>query len=263
MPVLDKSRKIGLSEGQHIPSSSAAVKPAGGQWQRLGLLGLDLDITTKNTSSLPAKRLSNILWNKNIDKANEALHTDFIQGIQSGLLDPTSYGKYTLQDAVYCYQAAETVEVAQIKAEDENDILMVNFLTARKDMMKEYASSILEDWHLNDPTAIKLGEAVRTYITLGRNVAETKHPFYLLVAMLPCSMLWSWLATEIQSGISDTNVYSSWIKKNLIGNRTGGSLVGFIDVYAEKYQLDLNELEIIYRGAMDSEVRFFSSATRV
>ena len=37
--------------------------------------------------------LSEWLWEENLPEANKALNTGFIQGIKSGLLDPTDYGE--------------------------------------------------------------------------------------------------------------------------------------------------------------------------
>ncbi len=43
------------------------------------------------------------LFSESMDLANEALDTQFIQGIKAGTLDPTVYGGYTVQDAAYVY----------------------------------------------------------------------------------------------------------------------------------------------------------------
>ena len=43
------------------------------------------------------------IFDINDDVAKRALETKFIQGIKTGRLDPTEYGGYTVQDAIYCY----------------------------------------------------------------------------------------------------------------------------------------------------------------
>ena len=56
----------------------------------------------------PAKRqdtesLADKLFESSLDVANATLGTEFIQGIKTGTLDPTCYGGYTVQDAVYVH----------------------------------------------------------------------------------------------------------------------------------------------------------------
>ncbi|XP_030844031.1 uncharacterized protein LOC100892956 [Strongylocentrotus purpuratus] len=199
--------------------------------------------------------LTEFLWNISQVQAQEALNTDFIQGIKSGLLDPTNYGGYTVQDAVYCDNATGCYEKAESKATDED---LKKFIAARIESYAEYTEIMFKEWYIKHPKGISMGDAAASYSEFELDVATTEEPFYLLIAMLPCEKLWGWLAQEIKSGINDTNVYSFWIQDNLPGSHT---LANYIDENAEKFKVDLKKAMKIYKDGMQCEVDFFTSGT--
>ena len=57
----------------------------------------------------------------------------------------------------------------------------------------------MEQWHIVDPSGIKLGAACENYVNHERNVATTMDPIYLVVAMIPCVKLWPWLGQQIEA----------------------------------------------------------------
>ncbi|XP_022093498.1 uncharacterized protein LOC110980809 [Acanthaster planci] len=201
------------------------------------------------------KELSEWLWESSQVQAQLALHTKFIQGIKSGLLDPTDYGGYTVQDAVYCSNATTYYGIAEDKSQDE---IMKAFIQSRVKSYTSYTKVMFKQWHIRDPSGVAMGAAAASYSAFEKGVAENCEPIYLLIAMLPCEKLWEWLAEQIQSGISETNVYSFWITDNLGGS---SKLAHFIDAYADEYGVDLQKAKDIYHGAMQGEVNFFASAT--
>ncbi|XP_022093516.1 uncharacterized protein LOC110980819 [Acanthaster planci] len=202
------------------------------------------------------KELSEWLWDGSQVQAKEALNTEFIQGIKSGLLDPTDYGGYTVQDAVYCYNATTYYLTAAGKT---SDLAMSKFIQGRIDSYKSYTQTMFDEWHIRDPTGVSMGTAAASYSAYEKHVAETNDPIYLLIAMLPCDQLWGWLAEQIKSGISDKNVYSFWIEDNLPQHKS--KLAEFIDANAHYYEVFWPEAKVIYQRAMQGEVDFFTSAT--
>ena len=54
-------------------------------------------------------------WNS-ITPANQALHTDFLQDIQYGTLDPVAYGGFNTSDAYYFLHGAEDYVSAASRA---------------------------------------------------------------------------------------------------------------------------------------------------
>ncbi|XP_030844032.1 uncharacterized protein LOC115925027 [Strongylocentrotus purpuratus] len=111
---------------KHLPSAVAALLQSG-----KGPTKLTKVDTPDGVKAVP---LSDWLWDNSQVQAQAALDTDFIQGIKSGLLDPTNYGGYTVQDAVYCYNAIDYYGIAEVKATDED---LRKFLVARIESFTE------------------------------------------------------------------------------------------------------------------------------
>lgn len=66
------------------------------------LAALDLDYAQPAAGSISAK-----LWAACQDLTNDALKSDFMQGLGKGTLSPDNYGQYTIQDCAYCVDAAD------------------------------------------------------------------------------------------------------------------------------------------------------------
>uniref|UniRef100_UPI00358E7C1F uncharacterized protein n=1 Tax=Myxine glutinosa TaxID=7769 RepID=UPI00358E7C1F len=212
-------------------------------------------VVTKKGKDVPCT-LTDWLWSMSTDQADEALNTGFIQGIQSGQLDPTAYGGYTVQDAVYCHNATDYHKIAEENA--SCDPIMSAFIHARMESYAEYTEMMFKQWYIADPTGIAMGKAAQDYSDFEKNVAKKMHPIYFLIAMIPCTRLWQWLAEQIKTGISKNNVYSFWIEANHGGSHT---LEDFVNENAEKYEVDHGKALDVYLGAMRGEVGFFTSAT--
>eukprot|EP00057_Strongylocentrotus_purpuratus_P005039 XP_003730066.1 PREDICTED: uncharacterized protein LOC764526 isoform X1 [Strongylocentrotus purpuratus] len=232
---------------KHLPSAVAALLQSG-----KGPAKLTKVDTPDGVKAVP---LADWLWDKSQVQAQAALDTDFIQGIKSGLLDPTNYGGYTVQDAVYCDNATDYFGIAEMKACDKE---LKEFIAARIKSYAEYTEIMFKEWYIKHPKGIAMGDAAASYSKFELGVATKEEPFYLLIAMLPCEKLWGWLAQEIKSGINDTNVYSFWIQDNLPGSHT---LANYIDENAENFKVDLKKAMKIYKDGMQCEVDFFTSGT--
>ena len=90
---------------------------------------------------------------------------------------------------------------------------------------------MFQDWHINSPAGIDLGEAAKNYLDFGHSVLRDFPPYYMIIAMLPCDMLWEWLGKQLEGDISATNVYSFWIEGNLPGST---SWEDFVDDHTDK-----------------------------
>lgn len=196
--------------------------------------------------------LSQKLWNDNLDGSKKCLQSCFIVGIASGRLNPNFYGKYTLQDAVYCYHATRNLRTLLKKVTlDEYK----NFLKTRIDSFEKYTNEMFEDWQIENPDGIRLGEAARDYIQMQEKIADSNLNFiYSLIAMLPCEMLWPWLAQSIDNG-DKNNLYYSWIEGNKYSGRSLEKFINQLDETA----LDMNLVGRIFSGGILCEFNFFSS----
>ena len=79
--------------------------------------------------------------------------------------------------------------------------------------------------------------------------------------MIPCDQLWPWLATQLKSKVSATNLYSFWITEN---NDWGGAyrLDNFIDAWFTQHPdiYSWDDALYIYQSCMTCELNFFKSA---
>ncbi len=211
-------------------------------------------ISPQVLSMPPAGSLSARLWDSSTDLAQDALNTLYIQGIAHGTLDPNNYGQYSVQDAVYCSNAIESYNTAIGKAADGE---IRAFLTARRDGYIKYKDNIFSQWHISQPSAINPSPAAKQYMAFESIVARQLPPLYLVVAMIPCERLWSWLANQVKPGSPSGNLYNFWINGNL--NDSGAQkLETFINEHVNN--IDVNQAISVYQGCMTGEGNFFRSA---
>jgi thiaminase/transcriptional activator TenA len=213
-------------------------------------------VPPKELSMPPSGSLSAKLWDSSTSLAQDALNTLYIQGIAHGTLDPNNYGQYSVQDAVYCSNAIESYNTAIGKAADGT---IRAFLTARRDGYIKYKDNIFSQWHIGQPSAINPSPApaAKQYMAFESMVALRLPPLYLVIAMIPCERLWSWLANQVKPGPSSGNLYNFWINGNL--NDSGAQkLETFINQHVNN--IDAKLALGVYQGCMTGEGDFFRSA---
>ncbi|ADO68875.1 TenA family transcriptional regulator [Stigmatella aurantiaca] len=217
-------------------------------------------LSTANRLDTPAPQrgesLSKELWARTQDVAQEALGSTFIQGIKHGSLDPNSFGQYTIQDAVYCYQAQRDYEVLASRITRPD---LKAFVEARRDGYAKYNQQTFALWHIREPNALSLSPAAKAYSDFESMVAANDEPLYAIVAMIPCERLWSWLANQMIGDAGPGNLYSFWITGNT--SDTGACrLEAFVDAHA--HHLDEGRALSVYRTCMLGECNFFRSACK-
>ncbi len=202
-----------------------------------------------------AQTLSARLWTESQDLAAAALESDFIQGIKNGSLNPNHYGQYTVQDAVYCHRGVEGWRSIASRATQPD---FKTFAEARVKGWVSYSQRLFSEWHIADPTAIKLSPAIQAYAEFEANIAQNYDPHYAVVVMLPCDRLWYWLATQIEPDATEPNLYAFWMKENGSSDAGAKRLERFIDAHTDS--IDESIALEIYRTAMLGEVNGFRSA---
>ncbi len=209
----------------------------------------------------PADSISWALWLASRDIAQQALTTDYVQGLKKGTLDPNNYGQYTLQDAVYCYHAQDDYQTLESRASAEGHGQLAAFAKARLDSYVSYNKETFKAWHITDAKALSPADAAQTYIDFEHLLAQQWHPIYGLIGMIPCDQLWPWLATELKGDAGAGNLYSFWITGNA---DWGGAyrLDNFIDdwIAANQQDYDWDSALFVYRSCMTCELNFFKSA---
>lgn len=201
--------------------------------------------------------LSTRLWHNAQDLAEAALASDYIQGIQSGLLNPNYYGQYSVQDVVYCHNGVVDWQAVARRAQRPE---VKQFAQARVKSWQAYAAETYGDWHISDPTAVSLSSAAQTYADFESEVCRTYDPLYAVVVMIPCDRLWYWLSNQIKPNGASPNAYQFWIDGNSGSDNGAAKMEAVVDDHATA--IDEAKALHVYRTAMLGEVNFFRSACR-
>lgn len=218
----------------------------------------EIVIGTTEFLKVDDKRLSTIMWEAAKPIAEKALQTCHIQGIKYGDLDPNHYGFYTVQDAIYCYQATEQYRRL---AETATDAQIKNFAQDRQKSYERYTKNLFDSWCIGDPNGIKLSPELQKYINYKWEILKSHSSAYFLVSNLPCLRLWTWLANQLQNRlVGAANLYSFWIQDNL-SDRSARNLEDFID--SKTSELDVEEAITVYKRCMEGELEFFALAGQV
>ena len=128
--------------------------------------------------------LAGDLWVASLDLAQAALASGYIQGIKHGPLNPNYYGQYSVQDVSYCHHGLEDWKTCAARAKNPD---VKAFAEARVKSWTAYAQETYGDWHITDPTAVKLCDAAQSYMDFESRVARTYDPIYAPVVMTPAT----------------------------------------------------------------------------
>ena len=71
---------------------------------------------------------------------------------------------------------------------------------------------MFEQWHIDRPGAVALGQPAADYCALAPNVLAGFPSYYVIIAMMPCNMLWRWLKEQLEGFAVNGNLYSFWIR---------------------------------------------------
>ncbi|MEM8637547.1 MAG: TenA family transcriptional regulator [Cyanobacteria bacterium P01_G01_bin.54] len=214
-----------------------------------------------NETKPPEDSISWRLWLAGQAIAQDALNTDYVQGIRQGNLDPNDYGQYTIQDCTYCAHAQDDYLTIEQRARNDSALDLASFAKARYDSYVKYTNEQLTAWHIKSPSALAPSPAAQTYIDFEHQIATTYPPIYGVLAMIPCDQLWPWLAEQLNDQIKSSGIYSFWIKEN-IGFTGAYRLDNFIDAWFAQYPEIYNweRALYVYQSCLTCELNFFKSA---
>lgn len=216
-----------------------------------------------NTSKPATDSFSWKLWTDNMDIANSALNSTYVQGVANGDLDPNSFGKYSIQDVAYCHNAKKDYQTLENRAIAAQRTEMAAFAEARYVSYTNYVDTLLKQWHISDPTAISPGPAAAEYIALEHFIANSNWPLLFgIISMIPCSQLWAWLGDQLKADIKPGNIYDFWIQEN---DSWHGSyrLDNFVNAQLLLHPMSAADEVMagrIYKACMTCELNFFNSA---
>ncbi|KAL5259968.1 hypothetical protein ACHWQZ_G010176 [Mnemiopsis leidyi] len=209
----------------------------------------------------PDQTLSDYLWQKTVEYQNQSLHSNFISGLVAQCLDPSQFGGYLVDDAVYCYEVSQSLKVAAGRSNDDKDLQ--KFLESSATNWFEYWKEMKEIWHIENRGGVRLGDAASKYVNHIQDVAESEIPVYTIIALIPCAKLWPWLGQKIGSGTNNFGIFSSWVKANLIPESVGyQKYEEFVQRAYEAGKVTADKALDIFKASIKHEVDFFNSVNR-
>ncbi|MCO5569885.1 hypothetical protein L7F22_023599 [Adiantum nelumboides] len=103
------------------------------------------------------------------DLKAQALNTVFIKGVEKGTLDPQLFGKYTVQDAVYCAKIAHLwLNLSNNSNADEH---LQDLAQVMREKYLKAAEGLFQWWQIdynvsNDEYGVWLGEHAKKYVDM-------------------------------------------------------------------------------------------------
>ena len=188
------------------------------------------------------------------------IKTEFIKGMVKATLNANHYGGYMVQDAAYCFDAVEVFEAAAKEMKEKGMIEFSEIYQSQSTSLKEYNEEFATTWHLQNAKSIVKGPAAKAYLKFERKVSR-ECPKFLAIAMLPCHMLWPWIANQLIDFVAEWNpYYKGWFEENKTDPNHKGHLEKFVDYHfvpeEKKAALD------IFRMGMIHELNFFREACK-
>ena len=141
-----------------------------------------------------------------------AIATKFIQGMVLGALNPKQYGGFMVQDAAYCFAAVEAVDNAAREMQHQGMREFSSLYQEQSKLLKEYNEDFVKTWHLKNAESIVMGPAADKYVKYEDDVSRQR-PKFLAIAMLPCIMLWPWIANQLIGHVEKNSTYYFGLKK--------------------------------------------------
>jgi thiaminase/transcriptional activator TenA len=223
--------------------------------RRIALLSNKIKIAGLSTDPPPPNALFWRLWHGCAAIADQALETNFIQGIASGRLDPIKYGAFNVLDAYYCYNGAGSYLAAESRAEHPT---LKAFLLEKYNSYQKYNEAFTQIWHIRDANGVIPNNVSKNYVQFEADVASHQDPIYCLIVMIPCEYLWYWLSDKLYPPASN-NLYSFWINENHYPD--GAYAMGnFLESYRAEYPIDDDKALEVYSKATTYEQQNFAAA---
>ena len=186
---------------------------------------------------------------------NAVIETKFFEGMVSGTLNPECYGGYMVQDAAYCFDAVVALDAAAKEMQNQARPDFSLLYRIQSKLLKEYNQHFVKTLHLKGKDSVVMGPAADMYTGYEATVSRQR-PKFLAVAMLPCMMLWPWIAKKLIRNVDKKkNPYYFWFHDNNIEDH---DLEKFVDSHFSSEEKE--EALVIFRDGMINELNFFRDA---
>ena len=216
------------------------------------------NVPSQKKSSPEQSSVTQIWFNdaKSVEIRNHAKTSKFIQGMAEGTLDPDDYGGYMVQDAAYCFSAVTAFDRAAQHMQEKGNPEFSLLYRVQSESFRDYNQEFVKTWRLKNTDSVVMGPAAGMYVGY-ESALSGEHPKLLCIAMLPCSMLWPWIARELIGSVKkETNPYYGWFEDNLRAADDKSSLEKFVDHF---FADEAKYLRIFQEGLVN-ELNFFRDA---
>jgi thiaminase/transcriptional activator TenA len=207
---------------------------------------------------LAVASLSDSLWDRNRALAEAALEHLFVQGVASGELAPATFAYYVGQDAVFLDAFCRAYAWGLAKSPDREGLIAFReLLDAAVDELRlhtGYAARWGVDLHqAADP-------ATSAYTDFLLAVAAREPVGHIAAAMTPCMRLYAYLGQQLAAHAKPESPYREWVET--YSSAEFEALARRLEVLLDRYGGDHDRLAVLYRQAMELELRFFDAAVR-
>ena len=185
-----------------------------------------------------------------------AKESKFIQGMAAGTLAPDDYGGYMVQDAAYCFNAVEAFNIAANSMQEKGNPEFALLYRVQSESYKKYNQEFVKSWRIKGPESLVMGPAAATYVGYESALAR-KDAKFLAIAMLPCALLWPWIAGELIDSVPKENPYFDWFDDNKPDDQKS-RLEKFVDNFF--FPVDLQKALLIFHEGLINELNFFRDA---
>lgn len=133
------------------------------------------------------------------------------------------------------------------------------FFTAlvQSESYKQYNQEFVKTWRLKNTDSVVMGPAADMYVGYESTLSR-QHPKFLSIAMLPCTMLWPWIAGELIDSVDKKNPYYGWFEDNKPDPSHKSHLEKFVDHFFSPEEKEKSLL--VFHEGMINELNFFRDA---
>ena len=160
-----------------------------------------------------------------------------------------------VQDAAYIYEAIKAFDLAAKNMQGKSPPDFALFYRGRSASFASYSSYFSSKWKIQNTLSVNIGPAAATYVAYEMKLAQSQ-PKFLVIGILPCDMLWPWVAEQINDLVPKTNVYRSWVDDNL--GDGSSSAQRFANKFFTKQERHV--AQAIFNEGIINELNFFRAA---
>lgn len=202
-------------------------------------------------------KLSQRLWQANLDLAQASLQSPFVQGLYDGTLPHSKFAYYVGQDAFFLEAFARAYSIAAAKAPNWQGFNTFHTL----------AGGVLEELNLHAGYAeawgvslqdVQPSAATRRYTDFLLATAWSQAVGITAVAMSPCMRLYAYIGQSLAKQGIPTHEYGDWVKT--YSSDEFAPLAADLEALVDQYSPDNETAQTTFSYAMLCERDFFQAA---